>query len=49
MILDSILDDGKSQSRTTGSFGMALVHPVESLKDPVLMLCWDADAGIADN
>ena len=49
MIPDSMLDDGKSQSRTTGSFRVALVHPIEPLKDPIFVFRRNANAGIADN
>ena len=49
MVGGCVLDDGKSQSRTTGSFRVALVHPVEPFKDPILMLGRNTDAGIADN
>ena len=49
MILDSMLDDGKAKTGASGCFGMALVHPIEPLKDPILMFGRNADAGIADN
>ena len=44
-----MLDDGESQPGTAYGFGMALVHPVEPLKNPRLMLRWDADAGIRNS
>ena len=48
MVGGCVLDDGKSQSRTTGSFRVALVHPVEPFEDSILMFSRNADAGIAD-
>ena len=49
MIGSCVFDNGKSQTGAAGSLGVALVHPVEPLKDPILMLCGNTDAGIADN
>ena len=48
MISRCVLDDGKTQAGAAGCLGVALVHPVEPLKDPVLMLGRNADAGITD-
>ena len=41
-----VLDDGKPQSGAPGLLGVALVHPVEPLENPGLVLCRDADAGV---
>ena len=41
-----MLHNGKAQTGTAGFPGMALVHPIEPLKDPCLMLFRNADAGI---
>ena len=48
MVLNRVLNDGQSQTGTTGGLGMALVHPVESFKHAGLVLRRDTDAGIAD-
>ena len=42
---DDMFYDSKAQSRAAGGFGAALVHTVEALEDPLLMLLGDADAG----
>ena len=44
-----VLDDGESQAGAAGLFGMAFVHPVEPLEDPLLLILRDADAGVCDN
>ena len=46
MVLHRVLYNGQSQPGTPGGFGVALVHPIEPLKDPALVLRGDADAGI---
>ena len=43
-----MLDDGQSQARAANLLGMALIHPVEPLKHPVLVLSGDANARILD-
>ena len=45
-ILHRVLDDGQSQTGAAAGSGMALVHPVEPLEHPALMLRRDADAGV---
>ena len=47
VISNCVLDDGQTQAGAASCFGVALVHPVEPLEDPVLMLCRDTNAGIA--
>ena len=49
MILNSVFYNGKAQSSTAGGFGVALIHPIEPLKDPVFMFSRNTYAGIADN
>ena len=39
----SVLDDGQSQPGTAPLFGVALIHTLESLEDPLLMLFGNAD------
>ena len=43
-----MLDDGQSQTRAADLFGVALIHPVEPFKHPVLVLGGDANARILD-
>ena len=49
MVGCGMFHNGKAQARTTGCFGVALVHPIETLEDSVLMFCRDTDTGIADS
>ena len=42
----SVLHDGEAQPRAAGGLGVALIHPVEPLKDPVRLPGGDADAGV---
>ena len=44
-----MLDNGQAQSRAADGAGVALIHPVEPLKDPALLCRRDADAGIPDS
>ena len=44
-----MLDDGESQAGAAGLFGMAFVHPVEPLEDPLLLILGNADTGVCDN
>ena len=46
MILHSVLDDGQTKAGTTGLLGMALIHPIETLKHLVLMFGRDTNTGI---
>ena len=46
MLLHDVFDDGKSQSGAARGFRSALVHPVKSLKDPLLILFRNTDTGI---
>ena len=46
MVGNGVLDDGKPQPRAADGPGMALVHPVEPLKDPALICRGDADASV---
>ena len=41
-----VLDNGQSQTGASDGFGVALVHPVEPLKDPALVLRRDTDARV---
>lgn len=43
-----MLDNGKPQTCAAGCPAVALVHPVKPLKNPLLMLRRNADAGVAD-
>ena len=44
-----MLGNGKAKAGAAGFPGMALVHPVEPLKNPCVVLFRNADAGILDN
>ena len=46
VILHGVLHDGEAQPRAAGGLGVALIHPVEPLEHPALVLRGDADAGI---
>ena len=48
MALGHVLDDGEPQTGAAGGTAVAFVYPVEPLKDPLLMLRGNADAGVAD-
>ena len=43
-----MLDDGKTQAGAADRLGTALIDPVESFKDPLLVFSGNADAGISD-
>ena len=45
VICNGVLDNGQTQSRAADGAGVALIHPVEPLKDPALLCRRDADAG----
>ncbi len=49
VICNGVLDDGQPQPRAADGPGVALIHPVEPLKDPALIPLRDADAGIPDS
>src|SRR5699024_7093446 len=44
----TVFYDGKAEPGAAPLFGVALVHPVEPLEDPLMMLLRDPDAGIRD-
>lgn len=44
-----VLDDGQAQSGAAHFLGMALIHPIEPLKNAIQMLMGDADSGIPDS
>ena len=45
----SVFYNRKSKSRTTSFFGMALVHPIESFKNPIYLILGNANTIICDN
>ena len=49
MVSRCVLDDGKAKTGTAGCFRVALVHPIEPFKNPVLVFCRNANTGITDN
>ena len=44
-----MLYNWKTQTCSAGLSGMALIHPVKTLKNTILMPFWDSDSGILDN
>ena len=48
MVLNSMLYNRKPQTGTTGFSGVALVHPIETLKYSVLVLRGNANACIGN-
>ena len=44
--LDSVLHDRQAQAGSADGLGVALIHPVETLKDPLLLSGRDADTAI---
>ena len=48
LIFHHMLDNGKPQAGSSRLFGMALIDPVEALKNPLLVLHGYTDTGIGD-
>ena len=48
VMLRHMLDNGETQAGAAGGPAVAFVHPVKALKDAVLVLRRDADAGVGD-
>ena len=48
VLLDNMFYNGKSESGSSGGFRTALIHPVKSFKNPLLMLFGNSDTVVLD-
>ena len=49
MDLRRVFDDGKTEAGAAHFLGMALIHSVEALEDPVQILCRNTDSFIGNS